>query len=48
MKTYELFIENKGVYTIKAESKIQAVGEAELKGILDSETEIFSLKEVKD
>ena len=48
MKTYELFIENKGVYTIKAESKTQAVIEAENKGILNSESEIFSLKEMKD
>lgn len=48
MKNYELIIENRGIYTIKAENQIQAVIKAEDKGILNSEIERFSLKEVKD
>lgn len=48
MKTYELLIENRGIYNIKAESRIKAVIKAEELGILNSEAEIFSLKEVKD
>ena len=48
MKNYELIIEKRGIYTIKAENKIQAVIKAENQGILDNESEIFSLEEVKD
>jgi len=45
---YELLIENRGIYTIEAESQIQAVIKAENQGILNGESELFSLKEVKD